>query len=232
MKTSSWDREYTNPVLMTGSGAAQPSVLKLLRLLKKQYDFRVEDKRILDFACGTGRLAVDLAQRGATVHGFDISGIAIDQARALAHEHDLKIDLKQFEWNARASIDERDAYFDCVIMNMALHLFDAVGRTHALEEINRVLRPRGFVIIRTLAVEGDSNAKQLLKQFPSATDSGSYRMPDMNHDEHPFSRAELMELLSETGKWTQLHVQKVTGHPHFNGKVYKRQYWEVIAQKS
>lgn len=232
MKKTSWDQEYEKPVLMTGSTTAQPSVLKLLRLLKKQYDFRVEDKRILDFACGTGRLAIDLAQRGATVSGFDISGIAIEQARKMAHEHGLRIDLKQFEWNARATIDEREAYFDGVIMNMAFHLFDAAGRTHGLQEIHRILRPRGFVVIRTLAVEGDSNAKQLLVDHPSPQDPGSYRMPDMKHDEHPFSRTELMELFGATGNWTVVHIQKVTGHPRFNGKIYKRQYWEVIAQKA
>jgi len=33
----------------------------------------VKRARILDLACGTGNLAIDLAQRGHFVHGIDIS---------------------------------------------------------------------------------------------------------------------------------------------------------------
>ncbi|MGV0805686.1 class I SAM-dependent methyltransferase [Mycolicibacterium setense] len=38
----------------------------------------------LDIACGTGRGAVWLAQRGLRVWGLDVSGVAIDRANALA----------------------------------------------------------------------------------------------------------------------------------------------------
>ncbi|OBB32614.1 SAM-dependent methyltransferase [Mycolicibacterium peregrinum] len=41
----------------------------------------------LDIACGTGRAAVWLAQRGLTVSGFDVSTVAITQARATAASH-------------------------------------------------------------------------------------------------------------------------------------------------
>lgn len=38
----------------------------------------------LDVACGSGRAAVWLAQRGLTVYGVDVSAVAITQARATA----------------------------------------------------------------------------------------------------------------------------------------------------
>ncbi|MEW2482982.1 class I SAM-dependent methyltransferase [Mycobacterium sp. NPDC049093] len=38
----------------------------------------------LDIACGTGRAAVWLAQRGLTVYGIDVSAVAITQATATA----------------------------------------------------------------------------------------------------------------------------------------------------
>ncbi|KUI31965.1 SAM-dependent methyltransferase [Mycobacterium sp. IS-1742] len=41
----------------------------------------------LDVACGQGRTAVWLAQRGLTVLGCDISAVAIEHARAAARQH-------------------------------------------------------------------------------------------------------------------------------------------------
>lgn len=40
----------------------------------------------LEIACGAGRASVWLAQNGADVSGYDISPVAIEQARALAAE--------------------------------------------------------------------------------------------------------------------------------------------------
>lgn len=41
----------------------------------------------LDLACGTGSAAVWLAQRGLAVWGLDVSAVAIERARELAHRH-------------------------------------------------------------------------------------------------------------------------------------------------
>ncbi|MEZ0340828.1 cyclopropane-fatty-acyl-phospholipid synthase family protein [Mycobacterium sp. pV006] len=38
----------------------------------------------LDVACGRGGAAIWLAQRGLTVHGYDVSAVAVSQARELA----------------------------------------------------------------------------------------------------------------------------------------------------
>jgi SAM-dependent methyltransferase len=40
--------------------------------------------RALDLACGQGHAAVWLARRGLTVTGFDVSAVAVEQARELA----------------------------------------------------------------------------------------------------------------------------------------------------
>jgi SAM-dependent methyltransferase len=40
--------------------------------------------RAVELACGTGAAAVWLARRGMTVHGYDVSPVAVQQARALA----------------------------------------------------------------------------------------------------------------------------------------------------
>lgn len=46
----------------------------------------VEGKRILDVGCGSGRIAVELAKRGAKVTGIDYSQKMIDMAKAMAEK--------------------------------------------------------------------------------------------------------------------------------------------------
>jgi 2-polyprenyl-3-methyl-5-hydroxy-6-metoxy-1,4-benzoquinol methylase len=39
--------------------------------------------RVLDLACGSGRVTRELARRGAEVVGLDLSGVLLDRARAM-----------------------------------------------------------------------------------------------------------------------------------------------------
>lgn len=49
----------------------------------------VKGKRILDIGCGSGRLAVELARRGAYVTGIDFSMNMISLAKSTAEKHDV-----------------------------------------------------------------------------------------------------------------------------------------------
>jgi SAM-dependent methyltransferase len=53
---------------------------------------RLEPGRALDLACGAGRHAIWLAERGWQVTGVDFSEVALDQARELAHERGVQVD--------------------------------------------------------------------------------------------------------------------------------------------
>jgi len=44
-------------------------------------------RRIIEVACGTGTLALDLARRGYTVHGIDASEAMVDEAREKARQY-------------------------------------------------------------------------------------------------------------------------------------------------
>ena len=46
----------------------------------------LEDKRILEIACGTGRFTATLAQEGADIIGIDISEAMLQQGRDRAYE--------------------------------------------------------------------------------------------------------------------------------------------------
>src|SRR5699024_7779329 len=49
---------------------------------------------VLDAGCGTGALALLLAERGHSVTGFDLSATAIDRARARAAVQGMDVDLQ------------------------------------------------------------------------------------------------------------------------------------------
>ena len=98
--------------------------------------------RVLELACGSGRLSVPLARAGLQVIGGDLSAEMLQRARRFADadavELDLvQLDMRDFELNGRT--------FDTIIVaaNSILHL-------HSLEDFERFFRS----VARHLAAEG------------------------------------------------------------------------------
>jgi SAM-dependent methyltransferase len=101
--------------------------------------------RILDLACGTGRIAAPLAKRGFEVAGLDISERALAVARDEAPELDLRHgDMRELPWE--------EATFDGVInLWTAFGYFETQSHDErVLAEIARVLRPGGMFLIDTV----------------------------------------------------------------------------------
>ena len=65
-------------------GRPQPALSALL-------DTEVRGPKVLDVGCGTGDLAIALARRGFDVTAVDFSPVAIDLARAKAHQTGVSI---------------------------------------------------------------------------------------------------------------------------------------------
>jgi SAM-dependent methyltransferase len=114
------------------SDASDPVLLALLELLGP-----VDGRPVLDVACGQGRLTRELARRGATVTGVDLSRAMIDKAGSPAEIRYLHADI--------ASVPELpDATFDAATCNFGLSDIDNLDA--ALATVSRVLRPgRPFV---------------------------------------------------------------------------------------
>jgi ubiquinone/menaquinone biosynthesis C-methylase UbiE len=101
-------------------------------------------RRVVDVGCGTGRLALALAERGARVWGVDPSDEMLAEARANAGG---KVALK------RASAEElpfKDGWFEGAVFRLVIHLVD---RRRALSESARVLTPGGRIVVATFAPE-------------------------------------------------------------------------------
>jgi SAM-dependent methyltransferase len=77
-----WDHRYASGAYVPRTAPA-PFLLEWLP--------RIPVGRALDVATGTGRNAFALAEAGFEVDAIDISGVAIDRARAQAQQHGLEI---------------------------------------------------------------------------------------------------------------------------------------------
>ena len=73
-----WDLRYVNRGSPPLSAARPPDILA------RHADLLPVAGHALDLACGQGGIAVWLARRGLEVRGFDVSPVAIGQARDLA----------------------------------------------------------------------------------------------------------------------------------------------------
>jgi SAM-dependent methyltransferase len=108
--------------------------------------FPYSDTSILDICCGYGRHSIELAKRKFKVTGIDISPSLIEQAAVNAEkENDTHRNLI-FKTGDIRNIESKDCAFDCVInMYTSFGCFDDDENMLSLKEIDRVLKPGGFV---------------------------------------------------------------------------------------
>lgn len=93
--------------------------------MKERFDLtlqeckNVDGKRILDIGCGTGRMSLELAKRGATVLGIDFSRTMLDMAAAMAKQFGLQDKCTFVQDNFTKHVFKEE--FD---ISLALGLFD------------------------------------------------------------------------------------------------------------
>ena len=119
-------------------------------------------RRVLDVGCGTGFLALRLAELGHIVTGVDLSGQMIEQARRKAEQAALEI---EFYVGDAADLDCTDEAYDLVVARYVI--WNLPDPERGVAEWLRVLRPGG----RLLLVEGKWADNEALAE--------SYRRPTM-----------------------------------------------------
>jgi ubiquinone biosynthesis O-methyltransferase len=105
----------------------------------------IKGRSILDVGCGDGELAVELANRGATVVGIDASAVMIKAARSRAKP--VNVDVS-FQVAAAERLPFRTEQFDVVTAITILCFVDDAAPV--FREIARVLRPGGRLVIGEL----------------------------------------------------------------------------------
>jgi len=101
----------------------------------------VAGQRVLDIACGQGRMSRYLAGRGADVVGVDISAAMLGKARAASSE-DIAYVRADVTWHPAAWWDGRP--FDGCTCELALMDIDDLAGT--LSTVTTVLRPGGWFV--------------------------------------------------------------------------------------
>lgn len=105
--------------------------------------------QVLDVACGSGQLAIPIAEAGGDVTGVDIASNLVEQARARAAKAGL--DARFDEGDAEA-LPYGDAGFDLVISLFGAMFAPRPERVAA--ELLRVCRPGGRVVMGNWTPEG------------------------------------------------------------------------------
>ena len=123
---------------------------------------------MLEVGCGTGRLAVALAERGARVWGVDPSADMLAQARASAGR---RVGFKQGRAEA---LPFKDGWFERVVLRLVVHLVD---RPRALPELARVVAPGGRAAIATFVPEHFEHY-WLTAVFPQIAEIDRARFPE------------------------------------------------------
>jgi len=106
---------------------------------------------VLELGCGTGRLLVPLARAGFEVEGVDRSAAMLARAAERLNRHGLShVRLRQADLTDLSELPERHYSLVVLAVNGFLHLLDHAVQVTALEQIHRVLRPGGLLLLDVL----------------------------------------------------------------------------------
>lgn len=116
--------------------------------------------RVIDIGCGTGDLAIWLAEQGCAVTGVDFLDKPLETARAKARARGLTANFLRMDALAVAAIPERfDAATDCGLF----HTFDDVGRRTYVDALAKLLAPgaRLFILCMSDAEPGTQGPRRV-----------------------------------------------------------------------
>ncbi len=113
-----------------------------------------KDYKILDIGCGTGRLALKAALKGAKVKGIDINSQMLEIARKRCTELNLLEKVDFVEMGVAELNSESDNSFDIVMSTLCFSELSDFEIDYALIEIRRILKQDGLLLI---ADENKSN---------------------------------------------------------------------------
>lgn len=139
---------------------------------------------ILDLGCGTGTLTLEIKRmhRDVAVWGIDADSKALKLAKRKAAESNMPI---AFYKGMAQKLPLPDASFDRVLSSLFFHHLDPAGKSAALGEARRVLKPGGELHVADWGKAGNGLMRlaflpvQLLDGFPQTRDNIAGRLPEL-----------------------------------------------------
>ena len=126
---------------LVGEDVTDPATAALLELLPD-----CAGLRLLELACGQGRVARELARRGGAVVAVDVSGQLLQRARVIDRDFPLAIEYVHADAARPNELPGRS--FDGVVCNFGLSDIDDLDG--ALSTVGRVLVPDGWFVFSIL----------------------------------------------------------------------------------
>lgn len=230
-----WEQEYQNPGFISKDDEPQQEIMRFLKWLKKEgtlhYEYNIlqdpyhDRPTILDLGCGTGRnLIYPAKQYGTKGIGYDFSPTAISQARRNALGFPLIFDVRSIGDPYPLEDESIDIVFDIT----ASHALYEGERDTYLQEVKRVMKPNGLFIVRTLCLDGDKNAKNLIKMF-AGPEPDTYILPEQGMMEKVFSEKTFRERYEKD--FEIIELQKPSGYQRWGNQSFKRRYLVAYMKK-
>jgi len=225
--TTFWDSEYNSGgEHLALSNEESEDLAKFVRWLARQKtDMNLSiNPQVVDLGCGNGRNLIYLANE-FHIHGtgYDTSSAAISEAKKNSVGLALDYEVRSIAGPLNLPDDSTDLAMDM----MASHFLPAKDREFLRTEIHRILKPGGWLFMKTFLLDEDLHSQRLLKDFPS-NEPRTYIHPVIGVPEHVYSEEEITAFLEQ-----DFIIHKVyRSHKHrLHGQARKRRTISIYAQK-
>ncbi len=236
MKTTNalaWESEYKNPKFLTLGTEPLSDVREFAKWLRRKQKIEMADFIVLDLGCGNGKnlnyVVEEFAKSGI---GYDISSAAVSHAVKDARVRDLTQSVHYEVRSIGEAYSVADASIDLVLDVTSSNSLNEKERAIYLSEVSRVLKPGGYFFVRALCKDGDTNAKNLIKESPGS-EYDTYILPDVGVIERVFSKEDFTATYdrSQGGSFELLSLEKTSGYQKWGSQSYKRNYWVAYLRK-
>ena len=236
MKTTNalaWESEYKNPKFLTLGTEPLSDVREFAKWLRRKQKVDMADFAVLDLGCGNGKnlnyLVEEFAKSGI---GYDISPTAVAHATRDAQVRGLGHSVRYEVRSIGDAFPLADESVDIVLDVTSSNSLNEKERAIYLSEVSRVLKTGGYFFVRALCKDGDTNAKNLIKESPGS-EHDTYILPDVGVTERVFSKEDFTATYdrSQGGSFELLSLEKTSGYQKWGGQSYKRNYWIAYLRK-
>lgn len=230
------EKEFHNETFSQNSRAAVKKYYKSANKSKEKYreliSEEIEGKHVLEYGCGPGSAAFDLAKLGAKVTAIDISDVAIEMAQKKAKEEGLEIEFHVMD---AEDLQFDNDTFDLICGSGILH---HLNLTDSYKEINRTLKPTGkAVFFEPLGHNPIINVYRMLTPKMRTDDEHPLLMKDLDHAKEYFSQVDtfhynLTSIIGSFLPFLTTALNKMDAFLFKNFGSLKRYSWIVVLQFS